>query len=157
MNYDAFNMSPIAIAYAITAGVSIAMLLAAWRRPRVGRLLFAVMFFAAGLFNGVTALRTPQVYVHGFGRYAVGPYRSFIEGPFAVAPGVFVLAIAAGQLLVALGITFGRGLLFKAGVAGAVVFLLAISGLGVGAAFPLNLVLAAGAVLLMRSPSRPAW
>ena len=64
---------------------------------------------------------------------------------------MFVLAIA---LVAGLLIAFGRGLPFKAGVAGAVLFSLAISGLGVGAAFSTNLFLAAGVALLLRSPTR---
>jgi len=52
--------------------------------------------------------------------------RQFIERVVSLAPDAFVLAIAVGQLLVA------------------------ISWPGVGAAFPTNLVLAAGVLLLLR-------
>ena len=51
-------------------------------------------------------------------------------------------------------LTVGRGVLLGFGVVGAASLLVAISWLGAGAAFPLNLVLAAGVVLLLRSRSR---
>jgi hypothetical protein len=48
-------------------------------------------------------------------------------------------------------LALGRGLLLWLGAVGAACFLVAISWLGVGAAFPTNLVLAAGVVLLLRA------
>jgi hypothetical protein len=144
-------VSSLVAGYLVTSLVSILLLLAAWRRPRVGRLLFALLFLSAGVFNAVTALRTPQVYVEGFAPLAIGPFRELIERVVALAPDAFVLAIALGQFLVAAGLAFGRGWPVRAGAIGATVFLLAISWLGVGAAFPTNLVLAAGAALLLRA------
>jgi hypothetical protein len=128
------------------------MLLLAWRRPRAARWAYALLFLGAGVFNAVTALRTPEVYVTGFAPHAIGPFRDFIERVVALAPDAFVLTIAAGQALVAVALAAGRGLLLVAGAVGAALFLVALSWLGVGAAFPTNLVLAAGAILLVRSP-----
>jgi hypothetical protein len=54
-------MSTVAVGYAVTGPVSVAILLVAWRWPPAGRLLYAVLFLAAGIFNGVTAVRTPEV------------------------------------------------------------------------------------------------
>ena len=98
----------------------------------------------------MTALRSPDVYVTGFGPHAFAPMRQFIEGAVALAPGAIVLAIATGQLLVAVGLALGRGVPFRVAVVGATCFLVGISWLGVGAAFPTNLVLAAGVLLLLR-------
>jgi hypothetical protein len=53
--------------------------------------------------------------------------------------------------MVAIALALGRGLLLWLGVVGAACFLVAISWLGMGAAFPTNLVLAAGVVLLLRA------
>ena len=147
-------MSTVATGYLFTSIVSVMMLAVAWRWPRAGRLLYAVLFFAAGVFNAVTAVRTPQVYVDGFAPHAFPPMREFIERIVVLAPDAFVLTIAAGQVLVAVALTVGRGVLLWLGVVGAAFFLVAISWLGVGAAFPLNLVLAAGVVLLLRSRSQ---
>jgi hypothetical protein len=143
-------MSPLAKGYLFTAVGSAALLLAAHRRPRLGRVLFALLFGVAAIFNAATAIRTPEVYVEGFAPHAIRPMREFIERVVALAPDAFVLAVAAGQLLVALALAFGRGLTFALGVAGAAAFLVGISWLGVGSAFPLNLVLAAGVLLLLR-------
>jgi hypothetical protein len=147
-------MTPIAIAYLVTVVASTAMLLASWRWPRAGRLLYAALFLGAGIFNAVTAVRTPQVYVTGFAPHAFPPMREFIERVVALAPDAIVLTIATCQVFVAIALALGRGALFWAGVAGAACFLVGISWLGVGAGFPMNLVLAAGVVLLPRAPPR---
>jgi hypothetical protein len=143
-------MSPLAMGYAVTAVVSLLMLLLAWRRPRAGRWAYALLFLGAGIFNAVTALRTPEVYVTGFAPHAIGPFREFIERVVTLAPGAIVLTIAAGQVLIAAGLAAGRGAPLIGGAAGAALFLVAISWLGLAAAFPTNLVLAVGAMLLLR-------
>lgn len=108
----------------------------------------------------MTALRTPQVYIDGFSPHAFPRMREFIERAVALAPDAFVLTTAAGQLVAAVGLALGRGILFQLAIVGAACFLVGISWLGVGAAFPLNLVLAAGVLLVLRRTSpastRPA-
>jgi hypothetical protein len=143
-------MSPVVTGYLITSIASGVMLVVAWRWPRVGRFPFAVLFAGAAVFNAVTALRTPRVYVEGFAPHAIAPMRQFIERVVSLAPDAFVLAIAVGQLLVAAALVAGRGAFFVLGVAAAAFFLVGISWLGVGAAFPTNLLLAAGVLLLLR-------
>ncbi len=147
-------MSPTVTGYAASTLGSLALLLVAWRWPRAGRLLYAVLFVVAGAFNLVTAIRAPQLYVKGFAPLAFPPMNEFIERVLVLAPDVFVGTIALGQLAIAVAIALGRGALLWAGVTGAATFLVAISWLGAGAAFPTNLVLAAGAVLLLRA-ARP--
>lgn len=143
-------MSTLATGYLVTSFTSLLLLLVAWRWPRTGRIPYAVLFLSAAAFNAFTAVRTPDVYVQGFGPRAFPPMREFIERVVALAPDAFVLAIAAGQLLVGIALALGRGLPFRLGVAGAACFLVGLSWLGVGAAFPVNLVLAAGVLLLLR-------
>jgi hypothetical protein len=142
--------SPLVVGYVLSSVLSVALAAAAWRWPRGGRLPYAVLFGGASVLNAVTALRTPMVYVEGFGPRAVGPMKEIIEGAVALAPDAFVLAIAVGQAAIAAGLAVGRGAALVLGVAGAATFLVAISWLGVGAAFPTNLVLAAGVLLLLR-------
>lgn len=143
-------MTGLVTAYAITGAASLTLLAVAWRWPRRGRWPFAALFAGAAAFNAFTAVRTPEVYVTGFGPLAFPPMRELILGVVALAPGPIVLAIAAGQLLVAAGLAAGRGVPFRLAVVGATVFLGGISWLGVGAGFPTNLVLAAGVLLLLR-------
>lgn len=87
---------------------SVAMLLVAWRWPLAGRLLYAVLFLTAGVVNGMTAMRTPKVYIEGFAPHALPPMREFIERVLALAPEAFALSIAAGQVMVAVALALGR-------------------------------------------------
>ncbi len=145
--------SSLLVPYVATSLGALALLLAAWLRPRAGRVLYALLFLGAGAFNAVTALRTPDVYVQGFAPHAIGPFREFIERVVALAPDAIVLAIAIVQVLAGAAIAAGRGWVLVGGVVVAAMFLAALSWLGVGAAFPANLVMAAGALLLLRTPA----
>jgi hypothetical protein len=143
-------VSPLAVGYAVTGVASLALVALAWRRPRAARFAFAALFLGASVVNAVTALRTPNAYVEGFAPHAFPPMRELIERVVALAPDAFVLAIAAGQLAAGVGLALGRGPLFHLAVVFAGSFLVAISWLGVGAAFPTNLVFAAGVALVWR-------
>jgi len=144
-------MRPIAIGYLVTALASVGMLLFAWRWPRPARLVYAALFLVAGIFNIWTALRTPHVYVEGFAPLAFPPMREFIERVVSLAPDVFVITVAIGQVIVAIALALGGAVLLWFGVVGGAFFMVAISWLGVGAAFPTNLVLAIGVLLLLRA------
>ncbi|AKJ04157.1 DoxX-like protein [Archangium gephyra] len=116
----------------------------------VGRLVLGWIFLLAGAVNLMFVLLSPGMYVEGFGPTAIPLYQEFIEGPFARNPALFVVPIALGQLLCGLWVLFGRGLWVRLGLVGCMVFLVAITGLGVGCAFPANLALAMGPALLLR-------
>ena len=89
------------------------------------------------------------MYVTGSAPHAFPAMREFIEPVAALAPDAIFLTIAGGQVAVALLLALGRGTALWAGVVGAATFLVAISWLGVGAGFPTNLVLVAGAPVLV--------
>jgi len=129
--------------------VALLMLLACWRWTNIGRLLIVALFLWAGQLNLRTALSQPQVYL-AYAQFAVEPYRSFIRGFFAGHLTAIVGAIAAGQLLIGL-LVARRGRAVRLGLAGAIVFLVAIAPLGVGSAFPATLIMASGAVLLFHA------
>lgn len=116
----------------------------------VGRVLVAAVFLLASVVNATLALVNPQLYVEGFGPTAIPLYQAFIEGPFARNPALFVLPIAFGQLLCGLGVLLGRGVWARLALVGCIVFLVALTGLGVGCAFPANLAMALGPALLLR-------
>ena len=138
------------VPYLTTNIVSAVLIVSAIRWPNLTRVLFVLLFLAAGLFNSYTVLTDPEVY-HLYGEMAVLPiYRGFIEGFFSRHTQVIVLTIAAGQLVVGTLLT-QRGQRLKLGVIGAVIFLLAISPLGVGSAFPASLLFAAALVFLYRN------
>lgn len=140
------------IAYSLSNLVALLLLWASWKRPAWARLLFFLLFGWASWFNTTTALTTPEVY-QGYAQYVFSyTYEAFIRGYFARHTTPLVLAIAAGQVLIALGL-LAKGWLFRAAAAGGVVFLLAIVPLGVGSAFPGTLLMAAGMTLLYRAGS----
>jgi hypothetical protein len=128
--------------------VAILFALIAWRRPSIARWVAGLGFVAAGAFNLWTAATTPQVYVEGFGPHAFPPYREFIYGAFARHTREFVTAIACGQMAAGL-LAFAPLPWRRLGYAGAIVFLIAITPLGVGAAVPSNLIFAAGVARLL--------
>lgn len=128
------------IPYLISNFIAVALLVSAFKLPTITRWLFVVIFLAAGLFNTYTAALNPLAYLM-YGEMAMPFYQDFINGIFSQYTQLFVLHIAVGQLLVALFLAL-RGLWFRLGVLGSIIFLLAIMPLGVGSAFPCSLILA---------------
>lgn len=137
-------------AYGISNLVGVFLLWAAWKRPKLARLLYALLFGWACWINYTTSHTSPQVYL-AYADQALPLYAHFIRGWFSRHITVFVSAIAAGQGLIALGLWF-RGTLFYLACAGIIIFLLAIAPLGLYAAFPFALTAAAGAWLMARKP-----
>jgi len=112
--------------------------------------MWSLIFLAAGTFNIITVFRTPHVYVEAFGQFAVLPfYKNFIYGIFNEHIALFVTLIASGQILVS-ALLFMQKTLFKSGVIGGIIFLIAISPLGIGSAFPSTLLMASSLVILYR-------
>ena len=144
-------MDPQIIAYAYVGSLLTSLLLvaAAWRWPNLGRLLYALMFIWAAQYNLRTAFVRPGEYL-GFAQYAYLPaYRAFILGPFAQHITSIVATIALSQLAIAL-LLLGTTRAARLGMAGGIVFLVAIAPLGTAAAFPSTLVMALGLALLWR-------
>lgn len=130
------------IPYLISNLFSLALLLTAFKWPRVVRILFVILLGGGGLFNTYTAITTPETYLW-YSEYAIfGFYRDFIDGFFSENLQWIVLMIAAGQITCALLLT-RRGRLLKLGVMGGITFLIAIIPLGIGSAFPSTLLMAA--------------
>lgn len=132
--------------------VALLMVVAARRWKNVGRAAYVVLFGWAGGWNLYLAMTTPEVYLD-YARWAAEPYRTFILGWFSQHTAVAVAAIALGQLAIAV-LLHGGGRQVRMGLAGAILFLVAILPLGTGAAFPATLVMAFGAGLLMRRTYR---
>lgn len=129
---------------------AVAFLVLALYRPNAARIIAGGGFILAGLVNGTLALVNPQIYVTGFGPNAVGVYKTAIYSVLAQSPGRFILAIAVWQLVVASLILVNSTDYTRLGCAAAAIFLIGISPLGVGCAFPSNLILAAALVVLVR-------
>jgi len=135
--------------YLVSQIIFILLLIASWRWFKGARIFWMLIFLAAGLFNLYTALTDPQVYT----MYAPGVwlplYRTFIDGEFARHPQWYVIPIALGQLCISILLT-QKTPLFRLGCLGGIIFLLAISPLGIGSAFPATVIGALGLVLLWR-------
>ena len=120
--------------------IAVALIVVAVLRPKIARAIFALIFLAAGAFNAYTALTQPEAYL-AYGELTFFPfYRDFIDGVFSSYTAIFVLAIAAGQLIVGILLaTASRNILLTLGVIGAIIFLTAIAPLGIGSAFPFSI------------------
>ena len=134
----------------VSNALAIAFLVLALYRPNAARMIAGGGFVLAGLVNGTLAILNPQIYITGFGPNAVGVYKTLIYGVLAQAPKRFILAIAVWQLIVAATILVNSTDFARLGLLAATIFLIGISPLGVGCAFPSNLILAAGLVALIR-------
>jgi hypothetical protein len=140
---DTGLIGPLVVSHA----VAILFVIAAWRWPRVIRCVGGVAFLFAGAFNIWVAHTNAIVYVRGFGPHAIPLYRNFIYGDFARHTSAIVDAIAAGQIAVG-ALAFTPLPWRKLSFIGAIVFLLAITPLGIGAAAPSTLIFAAGFFVL---------
>src|SRR5688572_16356559 len=111
------------------------ILFCCWKYPRTGRLLMFLLFMWAGITNWYTSSNSPLVYLD-YAKYTVLPlYRDFIEGWFSRHILLMVRVIAIGQLLIGISM-FLKGIFFKAGAIGGMIFFVSILPLGVGAGFP---------------------
>ncbi len=127
--------------YVITNVLGIALVVLAWRRPGLTRGVLASGFVAAALVNMHGALTDPDAYF-AFARFAIAPYPWLIEHVFAVAPVVFLIAIAIVQLAGAIMIAFGNRAIARVGGMLLIAFLVAIAPFGYGSAFPAPLLFA---------------
>lgn len=144
------------MAYLISNAVAIIMLVAAWKWPRTGRLMFLLLFAWASWFNWQTVSHNPQTYLE-YDQLAFSEgYRQFIRGWFSSHIKLVVGFMATCQGMVALAMLL-RGWIFKTGALGAIAFLLAIIPLGVGSAFPCTLIMAAAMMVLLRGHSDYLW
>ncbi len=133
----------------LSNGVSLLLLMLAIWRPVVARWLFCILFIGAAFFNTYTAIVHPEKYLLYADLTALPMYEQFIRGAFSRHITTYIIAIAIGQLLT--GIYIGSsGQLYKAALAGAIIFLLAIAPLGAGSAFPCSIVMAAACMVLLR-------
>jgi len=125
--------------YLIANAVALLILIAAFWRPTVARWIGVVIFAWASLTNAVISLNQPERYVEYATLTPSTLYRDFILGWFSQHVQAFVLPIAFGQMAIAILLAMRSRRLRLLGLAGALVFLLAISPLGIGAGFPFSI------------------
>lgn len=131
----------------VTNGVSLYVLVTAFRNPRLGRVWMALIFISAAIVNGVLAVKSPQSYL-AFANVAVFDwYVNYINGPFSRHIPLIVGTIAVLQLLTGIFMLTG-GVRGQAAFGAGMMFLWAIAPLGAGAAFPAPILLAAACLVI---------
>ena len=134
--------------YIISQLVALGILLAAYTNVRLARLLFALLFLYASVFNMRLGLRNPDAYLD-YASMALPFYRKFIQGPFSQVNHLMVPLIAVGQLCIGVGMVL-REWWVNWACMGAIVFLLAITPLMVGSGFPFTIIVAFAAGRILR-------
>lgn len=145
---DFSNPKTILIAALVSNLAGLLFLLAAIRQPRFARLLFFLLFSWASWTNYTTSHQHPELYLV-YAQKSISLYTDFINGWFKLHITVFVSGIAFGQALIAIGMLL-KGTWVKLACMGAIIFLLGIAPLGIYAAFPFPLIVAAAAYIISR-------
>jgi hypothetical protein len=82
---------------------SLLLLFLCYKKPKAGRYLFGVLFFAASLINGYLAIVQPSVYLE-YGRVTpLSFYKELIYGYFSQNIVVIILTISISQMGIAAG------------------------------------------------------
>ncbi|MGZ5134230.1 MAG: hypothetical protein ACXWCG_03740 [Flavitalea sp.] len=136
------------IAYIISNALAIIFFIAALKRPRICRFLFSVLFGWASWANWNMAINNPHDYLNYADLAFLEIYKTFITGWFSDHIQIAVSFIATGQALIAISLLL-KGLIYKLGLIGGIIFLIAIIPLGIGSAFPCTLILAISLGLML--------
>ena len=123
------------IPYLLTNAIALALVFLAFKRHRLTRLIFILIFLLAGLFNIFTIIAQPELFNYYADKAFLDIYRNFISGYFSQHIQEIVASIGLGQIIVATLLSAG-GRWVHLGVIGGVIFFIALIPLGVSAAFP---------------------
>ena len=143
------------IAYIVSNTLAIIYVVAALKWPRVCRSLFFILFAWASWANWNMVINNPRNYLNYADLAFLEIYKTFISGWFSDHIFLAVGSIATGQALIAVAL-LTKGWIYKAGLIGGVVFLVAIVPLGIGSAFPCTLLLAI-ALGLLKNEDQYLW
>ncbi len=142
--------------YIISNLVALLMLWFSRRKPVTARALFFLLFVWAGVTNATTSISTPGVYLEYADFTFLSFYKSIILGFFGRNITVIVMCIAICQLLIGVSMIL-KGVIFKLGCIGGILFLIGITPLGVGSGAPATLTWAVGLYLLYRRGAKNYW
>jgi hypothetical protein len=140
------------IPYSVSQVASIIILIVAWKKTKWARILFALLFFWASGTNLYIGIAKPDTYLL-YADMAIPPYRDFINGWFSHYNYIMIPIIAIGQFLIAIGILL-NGIWVKLACIGAIIFLLSIAPLLVGAAFPFSITVSIAAFLIYKNDDK---
>ena len=136
----------------ISNAIAVLQLVAAIKWPRIARLSFFLLFAWACWMNWTTSRQTPDVYIDYANLTWSKWYSDFIHGWFAAHIPLAVGFIALCQAYIAVAMLL-KGILFKIGCIGAILFLLCIVPFGVGSGFPATVIMAAAVLVLYKNNS----
>ena len=143
-----FNNHTYLAIYIIANASALLMIWLGWKQPRILKMVVLLVFGWASWTNWNEALTAPQFYLEYAPLTFFGFYRNFIEGWFSSHITVAVGTIATFQAIIALSM-LAKGRILVTGAIGAIIFLLAIAPLGVGAACPCTVLMALAVGLLL--------
>lgn len=136
------------VMYLVSNIVGLLILWAAFKKPKIARFVFFLLFAWASWINYTLAHTNPEAYLE-YATMSAKWYGDFINGWFKENITLMVTAIAIGQGLISVGMLL-RGLFVKLACIGTIIFLLAIAPLGVGAAFPFSITVGLAAFVILR-------
>ena len=142
----------LSLAYWGSNVVGVLFLIVAYRWPRVARGMFAILFGYAAWVNFTLSNSTPTVYLD-YAEHAISVSSDFLKGWFSNHITVFVSFIAAGQLLIAVGMLLRRSFVTLSSI-GVILFLVAIAPLGYYAAFPFSFTVSWAAFMIIKRDTK---
>jgi hypothetical protein len=147
-----FENETFLLLYIISNVLAITLLILAALWPKLTRLLFFTLFLWASFTNWNGAIKTPDFYTDYANLTFLNVYKEFIEGWFSQHVVLAVGFIATAQALIAISMLL-RGAIYKLGIIGGIIFLIAIIPLGAGSAFPCTLITAIALRFLWKQDS----
>ena len=132
--------------------IALLQLVTAIKWPRIARLSFFLLFAWASWTNWKTCVYNPSAYLEYADLAWSSWYASFINGWFANNITLAVGFVATCQALIAIAMLL-KSWIYSAGCVAAIIFLLAILPLGVGAGFPSTAIMAIACYILLRKPA----
>lgn len=136
------------IAWIVSNVVGVLILWAAYKNTKIARGIFFLLFGWACWTNYTTVHASPEVYLD-YAPMSVQWYRDFILGWFKNHIIAVVTTISFGQGLIAIGMLL-KNTWVKAACIGAIIFLLGIAPLGVGAGFPFSITVSIAAWIILK-------
>jgi hypothetical protein len=138
------NLFPLAV----TNIIAILLIFVCYKWPKIGRVVWGIIFILAGIFNIFMVNKDPQAYLN-YRDNAVEFYKFLIDGVFHSFTILIVSLIGAGQILAGI-LLLRKGKFFLLGILGGILFLIAIAPLGIGSAFPSTLLMAISLIVLYK-------
>jgi hypothetical protein len=135
---------------------AIMVLVFAIKWSRLARLLFCLLFVWASWVNWKTSQQNPVAYLEYADLTFSSFYKNIINGWFSKHIREVVGFIATCQAVIAISMIL-KGWIFKLGCIGGLLFLLAITPLGVGSGFPCTITFGVALIILYDKGTHFLW